>query len=153
MPRGPLTAPRVRRVLRPLLVAGTVVALVAVVVGCGGRSAGDYRSEAEAVCERGTVEIERVLAAGEGDPARVAEEVRGTVNRIASELGEVEPPDDLADEHAELTRVMREAIAVGEQGRRSGGGEPLRRRYEELTSRGDTLLVELGLDGCRSAAG
>ena len=29
----------------------------------------------------------------------------------------------------------------------------VQRRYDKLASRGDTLMVELGLTGCRSATG
>ena len=142
-------------VLRRLLACLTVAGLAAGAVGCGGRSADEYRSEAKAVCERGKAEIERLLSsAPQEDPAQVADEARAIVNRVATQLGEVEPPDELAKQHDELRRVMREAIEVGEQGRRTGGGSTrLQRRYEELTSRGDTLMGELGLDGCRSTAG
>lgn len=124
------------------------MSIVTVTACSSGRSAADYRSEANAICERGVEEVERIIGETD-DPQRLLAEGRAALNETFAKLRAVEPPNSLAGEHRELARVGARMIEIGERGRlEPGHAAKLGKRYDRLGRQAEMLMTELGLSRC-----
>jgi hypothetical protein len=140
----------------------SIAAAVALTASCGGDegaplSAEEFRDRAEAICR----EIEETDVRPPSDVSdidRYADEFTAVIEASASDMHELEPPEEFQDRWQEYLALVDDAVSrLQEVTDEIEGASPeeitrLGRQFgadfEELTRRGHAIERELGLDEC-----
>jgi hypothetical protein len=131
-------------------VAALVVALLALLAGCGGSSAdAEFRHRADAICAEGNRAIDRL--ARDFDPngpdatqlAEAAPQVPALMNAELDRLAALEPPADLADEVARMLAEFRRVVHTMEQ-----QGTAFFAHGREHFAKAYAMAGDLGLHAC-----
>jgi hypothetical protein len=119
-------------------------ALVLAAAGCSGGGDDDFAAEANAVCADYDERIAAIETPADLDAlSRSAEEIAALIQEGTAALGELEPPEDLADGFGEWLELNDEASANARQiSAAAEAGD--RERIVELAA----LAEELGLEEC-----
>jgi hypothetical protein len=142
--------------------AASMAAAVALTASCGGDegaplSADEFRDRAEANC-REIEETDVRPPSDVSDVDRYADEFSAVVEASASEMHELEPPEEFEGRWREYLELVDEAVSrLREFSEDLEGASPeeITRRaeqfgadFEDLESRGHEIERELGLDEC-----
>jgi hypothetical protein len=149
----------VRPVMRPFpQFALVLLALTVGFGGCGGDdSADEYREQASALCVEAIREAERATPpAGRGDWDGFLQETLELARDYTRRLEELDPPEELAGMHEQMTRLNERARRLTEQLRDDlAAGRPLRELLPEfgqellsIARRDNRLAREMDLPEC-----
>ena len=130
--------------------AALVVAVLAVLTGCGGSSAdADFRRRADAICADGNRAIDRVSRDfGPKGPtpeqlAVAAPQVPRLMTAELDRLAALDPPADLADEVARMLAEFRRVVRTMEQ-----QGTAFFAHGREHFAKAYAMAEDLGLHAC-----
>ena len=152
----------VARVSRSMRRAAVLLALSATLAACGGDDAlstDEYRSEARSICQEATRATRQVQAPARTTNEAVAgyfEQLIAVTRRSSERFAELEPPDELQDEHEEALAANRAGIEEVERLiadlERGGDARALlqaaQTRLTDLSRRSDEAARALGVPEC-----